>query len=231
MSNNNCEYKNLCNEDAITSHLALLGDRKFYCLLGGEYKWSETKSKYEIPKGNVFTEWIERDKVIGFIKQKNSRGVQVWISLNDKEANNDFNKGVNRIYAIWFDIDAPRKDKNVIATEAEKKIAYKNCEELRAWICDKFNAIGFIACSGNGYHLFYPVEPYELIVETQREEFNGKQKAFLKWISKESGIAIDSTTDIRRVSQSIGSLNLKIPGKPLPTYWIDEQSKEVIEKW
>jgi len=224
------EYKNFCNEEAIACHLTLLGDRQSYCLVGGKHECNEKKSKFEIPKGNVFTKWISHDNVIDFIKQKNSRGEQVWISLNDKEAGVDANKGVNKIHAIWFDIDAPREDKNKIATETEKRIAYKNCKELKTWISNEFGAKGFIACSGNGYHLFFPIEAYDLIAETQREEFNNKQKNFLKRISKESGIGIDATTDIRRVTQAIGALNLKIPDKPLPTYWIDKPTDEDIEK-
>lgn len=232
LNKKNEEYKKVtCDDEAISLHLKVLGNREVYCLVGGKYELNEIKGKFEIPKGKVFTEWVTRENVIDFIKEKNSLGENVWISLNDKEAGKDSNQGVNLIYAIWFDIDAPRKDKNKIAIKAEKKIAYKNCKKLKAWIYDLFGAIGYIACSGNGYHLFYPVEPYELIVETIREEFNEKQRTFLKKISKESGVEIDTTTDIRRVTQAMGSLNLKIPNTPLKSYWINEQSKEVIEKW
>lgn len=231
MLNGDFTNKKLINKGALGLHLNLLGDRNDYCLVGGKYEWNERKSKFEIAQGKIFTEWVKHEKVIDFIKDKNSRGENVWISLNDKEVGNDSIRGVNRIYAIWFDIDAPRKDKNKIATEAEKKIAYENCKNLKAWIYDKFGAIGYMACSGNGYHLFYPVAPLELIVETIREEFNDQQRTFLKRISEESGVEIDTTTDIRRVTQAIGSLNLKIPDTPLSTYWINEQCREVIEKW
>ena len=231
ISNNYDNIKFSIDTDAITLQLKLLGDRLSYCLLGGKYEWNEKKKKYEISKGNVFTEWITHDKVIDFIKHKNSIGEQVWISLNEKEVGSDSNKGVNLVHVLWFDIDAPRKDKNKIATEEEKKITFKNAKRLEAWIYDKLDAIGFIACSGNGYHLFYPIEPYDLIAETIREEFNEKQRTFLKWVSKESSIEIDTTTDIRRVTQAIGSLNLKIPDSPLQTYWINKKSKGVVEKW
>ena len=231
MLNGDFTNKKLIDKGALGLHLNLLGDRNDYCLVGGKYEWNERKSKFEIAQGKIFTEWVKHEKVIDFIKDKNSRGENVWISLNEKEAGKDSNRGVNRIYAIWFDIDAPRKDKNKIATEEEKKAAYKNGTKLEAWIYDKFAAIGFIACSGNGYHLFYPLEPYDLIVETIREEFNDQQRTFLKRIGEESSVEIDTTTDIRRVTQTIGSLNLKIPATPLSTYWINEQCKEVIEKW
>lgn len=224
------EGKKGFDSDAISAHFRVLGDRKNYCLLGGKYEWNVEKKKYEIPKGKVFTEWVLCDKVIEFIKQKNNNREQVWISLNDKEIGDDSNKGVLRVCAIWFDIDAPRKDKNKTATEEEKKIAFENAKSLEAWLFNEFGVRGFIACSGNGYHLFYPIEPYDLMVDVQKEEFNDKQRGFLKKISKESGIGIDTTTDIRRVTQAIGSLNLKIPDNPLQTYWIGKQSKEVVEK-
>ena len=215
---------------ALTRHLKLLGNRQDYCLVGGKYEWNDKKSKYQIPKGKAFTEWVEHEAVVNFIRDKNSRGENVWISLNSKEKGNDSNRGVNCIYVLWFDIDAPRTDKTRIATKKEREIAFEKCEELRGWICDKFAAIGFKACSGNGCHLFYPIEPYELMGETIREQFNEKQRTFLKGISKESGVEIDTTTDIRRVTQPIGCPNVKIPGKPVNSYWVNKPTDEEIEK-
>lgn len=217
-----CNHTNLEHETQISRndlriHLKILGNRSHYCIVGGKHVWNEEKERYMIPKGKVFTYWVPKSKVIAFTEAKNILQEQVWISLNAKEK--DTITGVTAIHAIWIDFDAPRTNKTIPASRTEKEIAFNNCTKFKRWMYKEFNVWGFKACSGNGYHLFYPITPYK-IDSPQRIPFNQKHRLFLNHLSEESNIHIDTTTDIRRVTQAIGSLNLKLPHHPLKTYWI-----------
>ncbi len=146
------------SEEDLSIHLSILGNRETYCIVGGKHEWSETKDKYEIPNGKVFTKWLPKDRIIPFIREKNNISEQCGISLNDKEFGNDSNKGVTAIYVIWFDIDAPRADKNKPARSEESEVAYTNALKLRDKLREELGVVGIIGKSGNGYQIFYPLE-------------------------------------------------------------------------
>jgi DNA-binding transcriptional ArsR family regulator len=211
------------SQDDLLTHISILGEREAYCIVGGRYVLSERAKKPSIAKGAIFTEWVLKDFVVDFIREKNAKGEICWLSLNDKETANDTIKGVVGIYIIWFDIDPQRADKNKPATASEKAAAYEEAIKLVQYLRDTFGAIPIIADSGNGYHVYCPIDCFELLTNTQRLEFNDKQSAFFKRIREESCVNIDTTADIRRVTQAIGSLNLKIPQNPLQSKWINAQ--------
>jgi hypothetical protein len=45
---------------------------------------------------------------------------------------------------------------------------------------------GFLACSGNGYHIFFPLPRFELVGAGFRREINHKVKQFAKQVSEKS---------------------------------------------
>jgi len=233
MKSNNYDNINFSiDEDAIALYLKLLGNRKDYSIFGGKPEWSEKAKKYMIPKDsqNKKTEWITKEAIPKVLGEYVRKGWTVWISLNDKEIANDTIEGVTGIYCFWFDFDPPRTNKAEPATNEERKKAFEEAKKFKEWMHKTFGVIGFIACSGNGYHVFFPINSFQLVGKTFRKEFNDKQRQFYKKLREASNAPFDTTTDIRRVTQPIGCSNMKIPDKPLRTYWIDKPSDEDIEK-
>lgn len=214
------------NTRELNAHLQILGDTPLHCVLSTMYKWNREKGRYT-PKG-VLTNWLLTQEVIPHIEAMNSQGMQVWVSLNEKVEGQDNVKGVNRIHTIWVDIDAPRGKKNIPATWGEVSHAAHDALRFSVWMCNTYRCIGFTALSGNGFHIYYPVHSY-YIAPGNRVKFNDKHREFLNTLRQDSGINVDATTDIRRVAQPIGGLNLKIPNKPLTTGWTDRPTKADIE--
>lgn len=208
---------------AIEVHLNIIGNRKSYCIFGGRPEWDSDKAKYSIPRNSPKkrTEWVLREKIGDVLDEYYKNEWTVWVSLNDKETGVDTIQGVRSVSVFWFDFDAPRKEKGKPADDEEKEVARKDMESFRKWMSDVFSAVGFAACSGNGYHLFFPINEYTLPGKNFRKEFNEKQRTLFKKLRKESGVGFDTTTDIKRVTQPIGGVNYKIPNAPLKTYWID----------
>ena len=189
-------------------HLAILGPRDYYCIVAKNHGTNETK-----------TLWLGREKVVEEAKHLNDQGFTVWISLNDKELNNDTIRGVRALQDLWFDIDSKRKDKSKPATEEELQEALERANKLLRALGEQYGAVGFMALSGNGFHLHFPLPRFELVGEKFREEVNEKLRAFAKRLASSVGVEIDKTYDIRRVTTLIGSYNLKIPDLPLQTNW------------
>lgn len=217
---------------AIELHLSIIGNRKAYCIFGGKQEWDEKTKGYRIPRSsrNKTTEWVLKDKLIDVLNEYYNKSWAVWISLNDKETGTDTIEGVKSVSVFWFDFDAPRKDKGKPATKEEKKKAYIEAKKFKKWMSDDFGVVGFVACSGNGYHIFYPIEPFILPSKEFRKEFNEKQRKCFKKLREVSSINFDTTTDIKRVSQPIGGFNYKIPDNPIKTYWVDKPTDKEIEE-
>lgn len=189
-------------------HIAILGSREYYCLVAKNYETDDVK-----------TFWLAEDQIIAWVKQNNERGYTCWISLNDKNFGNDAIAGVKALNDFWLDVDSKRPNKNVVATKEQLEEALRRAEKLKASIESEYSAIGFLAYSGNGFHLHFPLPRFEMPGESFREEINEKVRAFAKQVSAKFNIEIDRTYDIRRVTTLIGSLNLKIPTEPLQTAW------------
>lgn len=189
-------------------HLAILGPRDYYCVVAKNHGTNETK-----------TLWLSKEKVVEEAKRLNDQGFTVWISLNDKELNNDTIRGVRALQDLWFDIDSKRKDKSKPATEEELQEALERANRLLRALEEQCGAVGFMALSGNGFHLHFPLPRFELVGDKFREEVNEKLRAFAKRLASSVGVEIDKTYDVRRVTTLIGSYNLKIPDLPLRTNW------------
>jgi len=218
-------------EGDLKKHLEILGNREIYCVFGGRPEWDDKRRVYAIPATSPRkkTDWVSRDVLSKYLKENIRRGWTTWISLNEKEVGEDTIEGTSKIWCFWFDFDAPRADKSKIATEEEKRDAFEKASRFKSYM-EKVNLLGFMACSGNGFHVFFPVEGYELRGKNFRKEFNQKQRKFYKQLREESGVDFDTTTDIRRVTQPIGYPNMKIPDTPINTYWVDQFTSEDIQK-
>jgi hypothetical protein len=179
--------------------------------------------------GDVANAWLAKEEVLSWVEQHNDKGYTCWISLNDKEFGNDTVKGVCALCDFWLDIDSKRCDKTKPAAKEELEEALKRACKLKEYIEATFEAVGFMACSGNGFHLHFPLPRFELVGEGFREECNEKVKAFAKKLAERIGVEIDKTYDIRRVTTVIGSLNLKIPDATLQTSWDKEIFKDGFE--
>ena len=225
-------YSNMIYEEAFKKYTAILGNRDEYTIFGGRPEWDEKGEKYHIPPNSPFkaTEWVSRDQLFDKIKEMQDKGWSVWVSLNEKERGSDKIEGVKAIHTIWFDFDSPRESKARPATDEEKRVAFEQAKRFKEWMEQKYNVRGFLACSGNGYHLFFPVPRFELPGHNFRKEFNKKQGLWMKKLREESGIEFDTTTDIRRVTQPIGFPNMKIPNHPIPTFWVDDFTFQDIEE-
>jgi len=207
------------NEEDIKTYLDILGSRNNnqYCVIALDYM---NKTKKGDPTPHRM--WLSREQIIPAIKEWNSKGCSVIGSLNDKEK--DSNEGTTVLRVLFFDVDVKR-DKNVLATQEELEEAFKRAEILLIYIENKYGAKGFIGFSGNGWHVLLPLPKYELLDVKSRLETNGKLMAFCKDTSKECGVEIDKTYDLRRLTAVIGSLNLKIPDKPRKTMWYNSEGK------
>ena len=189
-------------------HLQIIGARdNYHCVA----KNHNTK--------NIINAWLTKEEICPWATKKNNEGFTVWVSLNDKEKNIDNIKGVSALCDFWLDIDAKRPDKSVKATEEELQEALERATKLLDHLEKTYGAVGFLASSGNGFHMHFPLNRFELIGEKFRVEINEKVKAFAKKVSKKVKAEIDRAYDIRRVTTLIGTLNLKIPDQPLKTTW------------
>lgn len=199
------------NREHAVLHLAILGNRPSYLLTVKNHAtgkgWNETKAK---------------DEIIPFAEEMNNRGFCVWVSINSKEK--DGIEGVTSLDDFWIDIDArPRKKKNDNtherpATKEELEAALKRAVDLQNHIEKEYCANGFLAYSGNGYHLHFPL-PQTALAKEVREDVNLRVRAFAKTVSATVNAEIDSTYDISRKTTLIGSFNLKLVDTPLHTSW------------
>lgn len=196
----------------IREYLNVLGDRPTFCVIAKNHKTGKPKRS-----------WLSKDEVVNFVKQMNDRGFQVWCSLNDKEK--DSIEGTTALRVLFLDVDAKRKNKDIPATEQELVEAFKQAKNLLAYLENKYSAKGFIACSGNGWHIYFPLPKHELPDVNSRKEMNKKLRAFCKGISEDSRVKIDKTYDLRRMTAVIGGFNLKIPDSPIPTSWHNPKEK------
>lgn len=204
----------MVNQSALVLHLKILGPRGLYCLVSKNHKTDQ-----------VETMWLSKLEIFSYVEARNKEGYTCWISLDDKEKGNDTIQGVKVLGVLWFDVDSNRLDKSKPAAKEQLRKALEKAVELKQYVEKRFNAWGYIAYSGNGYHIFFPLPFFSLPGEKFREDINAKVSEFAKRVAANCGVEIDYTYDIRRVTTVIGSLNLKIPDQPLQTSW----AKEVFE--
>ena len=209
--------------------LAILG-HDFFALLAGRSELVNGRV-WRVPESSPHKnwEWIEKERLQERIELYQRLGWTVWISLNDLEPGHMTVESVRRVAVVWFDVDAPRTDKTRPADEEERLTAKFEAERLKRYMEKKYGARCFLACSGNGYHLYCPVPPIELPTAQDSWEFNAKLKAWMKKVRNDSGVEFDHTYNINRLVQLIGFPNLKIPHYPLRTYWYDKFDIEDIE--
>jgi len=200
-------------------HLAILGKRELYHLVAKNHQ-----------SGKVINAWLKENQIIAWALEKNNEGLTCWVSLNDKEDANDSIEGIRALNVFWLDIDSKRNDKTTPATEGQLKESLQRAQNLKSLIETECLAEGFLACSGNGFHLFFPLPRFELLGEGFRREINHKVKLFAKKASAKVNAQIDSTYDIRRVTTLIGSFNLKIAQAPLKTCWRQDFSTGQVEQ-
>lgn len=197
-------------------HLAILGPRQTYQYTAKNYATNDIKNDF-----------LRRDEVITILANLNEKGYTTWISLNDKEK--DSIEGVKALCDFWIDIDArPKGVDDRPATQAEKDTALTNAEKLKDYLLAEYDAEGFLAASGNGFHLHYPLPRFELTPEL-RNQVNRKVRAFAKMAAKQAKTEIDKTYDISRKTTLIGTRNQKLPSNPLATVWDKEILREGLE--
>jgi hypothetical protein len=192
-------------------HLAILGKRRIFCCVAKNYA-----------NEDVITKWLWEHEIVPWAFQKNKEGYTIWISLNDKENFVDKNEGVQALCDFWLDVDRPKevkdKEKRKPATETELKEALDRANKLQQHIETTHNAIGFLAKSGNGFHIHFPL-PITPLPKEERLKTNEKVRKFAKKASAKIGAEIDAAYDIRRVTTLIGTKNLKLPETPIQTAW------------
>ncbi len=199
-------------------HLAILGHREKYLVTAKNHSTGEVLNYNLIQK-----------EIIPKAEELNNKGFCVWVSLNPKIY--DGTSGVSSLADFWLDIDRPKKtkDSDKPATKIELQEALERARTLEQHIEKEYNAIGFLAYSGNGYHLHFPL-PITPIDPKQCATINLQVRAFAKKVAQTIGKEIDSTYDINRKTTLIGSQNLKIQNAPLNTSWDSMIIEEGLEK-
>ena len=211
-------------------HLAVLG-HGFFALLAGRSKLVNGKT-WRVPESSPHKkwEWMRKEELqerIGFYQQLRWT---TWISLNEIEPEHMTVDSVRRVAVVWFDIDAPRSDKTRPADEEEKMIAKFEAERLKQYLEETYNSRCFLACSGNGFHLYCPIPAVELPTAKNSWDFSARLREWMQRVKEESGVGFDTVYNINRLVQPIGFPNRKIPAQPLPTYWVDKFDLEDVEE-
>lgn len=187
-------------------HLAILGQRNLYHTTIKNYKTKTIKNEY-----------LKQDEVIPVLMNYNKNGDTTWLSINDKEE--DKITGVTALQDFWLDIDSrPKGIDDRVATTEELQKALDAALKIKKHIENTCAAIGFLAKSGNGFHIHFPLPRFELPPEN-REQVNKKVRAFAKTAAKIANVKIDNAYDIARRTTLIGTTNNKIPSQPLQTSW------------
>jgi len=195
--------------NAMKLHFEIIGERE-------NDKYHVTVKAGENVK---FNGWLTKEEILEKAQAWTDDGCAIWVSVNDVKEGHDANEGVQALTDLFFDIDAKRVDKNKPATEEERTEALQRARTLKEHIERKYNARGFLASSGNGWHLHFPLPRQPLRGEAFRLEVNEKVKSLSKRLANEASVEVDTTFDLRRVSTLIGTFNQKILEYPLPTYW------------
>ena len=202
--------------DMAELHLAILGSRQSYQITAKNYATKDVKNDF-----------LRKDEVYPILSNLNEKGYTTWVSINDKEK--DCIEGVKALCDFWIDIDArPKGVDDRPATQTEKDAALTNAEKLKNYLLAEYNAEGFLATSGNGFHLHYPLPRFELTPEL-RTQVNRKVRAFAKIVANQAKTEIDKTYDISRKTTLIGTQNKKLPTIPLATVWDKEIFREGLE--
>ena len=207
--------------ESIQLHLAILGPRRCYQATAKNYTTNDVKNAY-----------LKKEEVSAWCLDLNQKGYVAWLSINDKEK--DCNEGVTALNDFWLDIDArPKGVDDRTATEQELLTALGRANKLKNYMENQYAALGFMAASGNGFHIHFPLPRFEIPNEL-RLTVNSRVKTFAIEVSSHAQVEIDKTYDISRKTALIGTLNLKIPTKPLPTKWDNDlfsQGLEVASKY
>jgi len=194
--------------NAVRVHFEIIGERPKYHVTAKNHETNE-----------VINSWFTKDEILAKVQEWTDKGFTIWVSFNEIEEGNDSIEGVSKLCDLWFDIDAKRSDKQQPASNEEKLEALQRALKLKEYIEKEYKALGFMAFSGNGIHLHFPLPCFPLIGAQFRKEVNMKLRSFAKRVSAKADVEIDNTYDLRRVSTLIGTYNQKIPEKPLPTTW------------
>jgi putative DNA primase/helicase len=194
--------------NAVRVHFEIIGERPKYHVTAKNYK-----------TGEVINAWFTKEEILSKVQEWTDKGFTIWVSFNEIEEGNDSIEGVSKLCDLWFDIDAKREDKSKPASNEEKLEALRRALKLKEYIEKEYKALGFMAFSGNGIHIHFPLPCFPLIGAQFRKEVNMKLRSFAKRVSAQADVEIDNTYDLRRVSTLIGTYNQKIPEKPLPTAW------------
>lgn len=207
--------------ESIQLHLAILGPRRCYQATAKNYATNDVKNAY-----------LKKEEVSAWCLDLNQKGYVTWLSINEKEK--DCNEGVTALNDFWLDIDArPKGVDDRTATEQELLTALGRANKLKNYVENQYAALGFMAASGNGFHIHFPLPRFEIPNEL-RLTVNSRVKTFAIEVSSHAQVEIDKTYDISRKTALIGTLNLKIPTKPLATKWDNDlfsQGLEVASKY
>jgi hypothetical protein len=213
------------NREHAAIHLAILGDRTNYIVTAKNHNTNKVRNKA-----------LTKAEILTFAEDMNNQGFCVWISLNPKE--DDGNIYVTALADFWLDIDArPKGIDDRAATQQEIDEAYDRAIKLKEYIEKTYGAVGFIAFSGNGYHLHFPLphteftpEQRALIGTSETDTVtNAKVRNFAKQTATNIGKTIDNTYDINRKTALIGSFNLKILNQPIQTNWLEDFLPETLD--
>jgi len=153
--------------NAVRVHFEIIGDRPKYHVTAKDHK-----------TGKVINAWFMKDEILSKVQEWTDQGFTIWVSFNEIEEGHDSIEGVSKFCDLWFDVDARRADKSKPATEEEKEEAYKRAERLKDYIEKEYKALGFLALSGNGIHLHFPLQCFPLPGEQFRKEVNEKLRKF-----------------------------------------------------
>lgn len=197
-------------------HLAILGPRPVY----------HVTAKNHITK-DVKNDFLKKEEVAPILASLNDKGYTTWVSINPKEK--DCIEGVTALADFWLDIDArPKGIDDRPATPEEMQEALERSCKLKNFIENQYAALGFMANSGNGFHIHFPLPIFDLPFEL-RAKVNKKVTAFAKTVSATVKAEIDRTYDISRRTTLIGTENKKLVNHPIQTQWDKDLLSDGLE--
>lgn len=204
------------NREHAEFHLEILGPREENCIVSKNYSDSSGK--------DVKTYWAKANEVLQTAQELNKQKRICWISLNDKEHGIDTIEGVKALNVLYIDVDARPKGKenhSRLATTEELEAAHQTALKIKNYLENAYSSIGFLAHSGNGFHIFFPLPITPLHGIDYRNLVNEKLKAFTKNNCAKNNASVDALDYTRRVTTLIGSWNLKLPDQPVQTKWLN----------
>lgn len=146
--------------------------RKFYNMLAHD---NETEIR-AIKKGKptIQQHCTREDAFVQFCRHSNALGYEVYAGVHERKPGGTKEEDVKNIRYFWIDVDRKR-GKDTPATEKQLKEMLELIKNVHKSMKDRSFKQPTIICSGNGYHVYWSINPI-LFGKTERETIKKNYK-------------------------------------------------------